>query len=192
VEKTFSASVVVNASGPWVDRVRRLVEKASEPLVSPVAGAHITVKKFLPVSALLQAQDKRIFFCINTHDGCRIGTTERPYDDPDRVTATDAEVDYLLESIGFYFPDAGLTRADILKTDAGIRPLTRPNKEVSAHATSREHSITRDTSGIVHVVGVKLTDYRRAAEDVLDFILPDLLRHTPSISKRCSTATTLL
>jgi glycerol-3-phosphate dehydrogenase len=198
-EKIFESRVLVNAAGPWVDRVRGLTENNSArslppplPLISPVAGAHITVKKFLDVSTLLQARDKRIFFCINTDDGCRIGTTERICHTPDRVEATENEINYLLKSLEFYFPEKNLTRADILSTDAGIRPLALPDKTISAHATSREHSITRDPSGIVNVVGVKLTDYRRAAEDTLSFILPDLLTHNPAISKKSITATTIL
>ncbi|MBP9733360.1 MAG: FAD-dependent oxidoreductase [Candidatus Omnitrophica bacterium] len=192
-ETTFKTQTLVNASGPWLDRVRGISgAAASTPLISPVAGAHITVRPFLPVSALLQAKDKRIFFCINSHDGCRIGTTERDCDDPDQVRATEEEIKYLLESAAFYFPDQHLTRADIISTDAGIRPLARPAKAVSAHATSREHVITRDASGIVNVAGVKLTDYRRAAEDTIDFLLPDLLRHNPRILRRCTTAVTPL
>jgi glycerol-3-phosphate dehydrogenase len=190
-ETCFYAHVLINASGPWVDRVRRSSGPA-DPLISSIAGAHITVSPFLPESALLQAKDKRIFFCINTHDGCRIGTTEWACDDPDTVRATDADIDYLLEAVKFYFPQKNLTRADILGSDAGIRPLARPKKSQSAHETSREHRIVRDPSGIVNVVGVKLTDHRRAAEDALNFILPDLLKHNPSISKRCTTATTPL
>jgi len=191
-ETPFRARVIVNAAGPWVDQVRSAHDGPVKALISPVAGAHITVPPFLPESALLQARDKRIFFCINSFDGCRIGTTERVCSDPDNVRATDEEIDYLLESVRFYFPDRRLTRADILSTDAGIRPLAAPDSSVSAHATSREHLITRDPSGLVNVVGVKLTDYRRAAEDTVDFILPELLKHNPRISRRCTTATTLL
>lgn len=187
---TVQAHVLVNAAGPWADRVRSGggAQRPEQPLITPVAGAHITVPPFLPESVLLQAKDKRIFFCINTHDGCRIGTTERTCDDPDGVRATEEEIDYLLESTRFYFPERGLTRDDILSADAGIRPLVRPDRSASAHATSREHAVTRDPSGLVNVAGVKLTDYRRAAEDAVDFILPDLLRHDPNISRRCTTA----
>ncbi len=196
MEKTYEAGVLVNAGGPWLDRVLKLGSGAAapKPLISSVAGAHITVKPFLPVSALLQARDKRIFFCINSHDGCRIGTTERVYENPDDVDATSAEIDYLLESVRFYFPDHKLTRADILSTDAGIRPLALPaqGQSTDVHKVSREHEISRDSNGIINVAGVKLTDYRRAAEDVMDFILPDLLKRNPSISKHCTTATTLL
>jgi glycerol-3-phosphate dehydrogenase len=191
-ETVFRARTLVNASGPWVDRVRAGHDGSAKPLVSPIAGAHITVAPFLPESALLQARDKRIFFCINSFDGCRIGTTERVCDEPDGVRATDEEIDYLLESVRFYFPDRGLTRADILSSDAGIRPLAAPDSGVSAHATSREHSITRDPSGLVNIVGVKLTDHRRAAEDAVDFILPELLEHAPRVSRRCTTASTPL
>lgn len=188
-EQSFQAAVLVNASGPWVDRVRTPLEAGSRPLVSPIAGAHITVPRFLPTSALLQARDKRIFFCINTEEGCRIGTTERVCEDPDRVEATDTEIDYLLDSVAFYFPEKKLTRSDILSRDAGVRPLALPDKSLSAHATSREHLIVRDPSGLVNVVGVKLTDYRRAAEDTVDAILPALRRHNHRISPRCTTST---
>lgn len=188
-ERTVHTRTFVNATGPWVDGVRREFGKVERDLVSPIAGAHIMVPKFLPVSAILQARDKRIFFCINLEDTCRIGTTERPCSNPDKVEASENEINYLIESLAFYFPGENLSRQSILSSDAGIRPLHRPAKATSANATSREHAIVRDASGLVNVVGVKLTDHRRAAEDVMDFLLPELQHRNPSISKRSTTAT---
>ncbi len=208
---------LVNATGPWVDHVRttlnidetisQRIQTNPHPsekllrrfppcddvsLISPIAGAHITVPRFLPVSTILQAKDRRIFFCINIGDTCRIGTTERSADNPDRVEPTESEIHYLIESLAFYFPKENFSREKILSADAGIRPLHRPAKATSANAISREHAIVRDPSGLVNVVGVKLTDHRRAAEDVLNFLLPDLLKSNPKILKHSITSKTRL
>lgn len=190
--KILAGHALINATGPWVDQLRRSAGSVTRDLVSPIAGAHIMVRKFLPVSAILQAKDKRIFFCINIGDTCRIGTTERPCSDPNRVEATQNEINYLIESLAYYFPKENLSKQSILSADAGIRPLHRPEKATSANAISREHAIVRDPSGLVNVVGVKLTDHRRAAEDVLNYLLPDLLRSNPSIAKHSTTSTTPL
>ena len=64
-ERVFYAKNLVNASGPWVDQLRAQNGPAKEHFLSTVAGCHITLKKFLPYSVILEASDHRIFFVIN-------------------------------------------------------------------------------------------------------------------------------
>src|SRR5207302_1619582 len=115
---------LVNAAGPWIDQVRAAAGE-KDPWIEPVAGCHIHVKKFLEHSVILQAEDKRVFFVVNRSREARIGTTERPCDDPDHVMATEGEIDYLLKSVNYYFPEKKFSRADIVHRDAGVRPLVK-------------------------------------------------------------------
>ena len=188
-EKMFSAKKLVNATGPWLDETRRLGNERGEALLRPVAGCHINVKKFLPVSVLLEAEDSRTFFVINIGDISRIGTTERAHADPDHVEATDEEIDYLLRSVLCYFPQIKLSKKDILSQDAGIRPLARSGKDDPgpSSAISREHRIVPSPSGVFHVVGVKLTDHRRAAEEAVDKIVAELGDETKGLLKKTRT-----
>ncbi len=172
-EAVFLARKLVNASGPWVDRVRECGGEKTEDLIVPVAGAHLELKQFLHTSVILQAEDERLFFVICHGGHCRVGTTERMHKDPDHLDATEEEIAYLLRQVSRYFPSMNFTKADVLGTDAGIRPLARQRKSKSAHEISREHEIKISPSGVIHVLGVKLTDHRRAAEEVVNLLTPN-------------------
>jgi glycerol-3-phosphate dehydrogenase len=165
---------LVNASGPWVDTVQKLGGEFIRNFIAPIAGSHITLKRFLPYSVILQARDHRIFFCINIKDHVRIGTTEWRCDDPDNVIVPEKDIHYFIEALAFYFPEHKITVADIVSKDAGIRPLYRSSKATSPNAISREHEILESDAGVLHVAGVKLTDHRRAAEDVVDVLVKKL------------------
>ncbi len=188
-QRTFLARKLVNASGAWVDQTRQRGGEAGENLIVPVAGCHIHLKQFSPYSVILQAEDKRVFFVINFHNVARVGTTERIETNPDHAEATEEEVNYLLRELARYFPNLKAGKEDILSTDAGIRPLARPKKADSPNTISREHEIRTGPSGVLHVLGVKLTDHRRAAEEIVDKLVPDLARQNPAIKTRSLTRT---
>lgn len=175
------ARKLINASGPWVDQVRGLSGAKNEAMVSPVAGAHIELKKFFPYSVILEAGDGRLFFMINRKDRARVGTTERVCENPDQVEATPEEINYLLSAVNKFFPGHHFQSSHILCSDAGIRPLAKPQRAVSANQISREHQFVEDESGVVHVLGVKLTDHRRAAEELMDKLAPELARMNPAV-----------
>ena len=185
--QVYRARKLVNATGPWVDSTRELGNERGKDLIFPVAGAHLTLKKFLPLSTLLQAEDGRIFFVINIDETSRVGTTERFCPDPDQVRPTDKEVEYLLRSLKHYFPDRNLGKEDILSQEAGVRPLARPDKETDQSEISREHRICVDPSGVIHLLGVKLTDHRRAAQELVDKIIQELALSKPELKRKSST-----
>lgn len=188
-QQTFLTRKLINATGAWVDQTRQRGGEVGENLIVPVAGCHIHLKQFSPYSVILQAKDKRIFFVINFHNVARVGTTERIENNPDHVEATQEEVDYLLQALARYFPDLRAGKEDILNKDAGIRPLARPEKADSPNAISREHEIRTGPSGVLHILGVKLTDHRRAAEEIVDKLVPDLARQNPAIKAHSLTRT---
>ncbi|PIU40668.1 MAG: hypothetical protein COT00_00490 [Candidatus Omnitrophica bacterium CG07_land_8_20_14_0_80_50_8] len=186
----FFAKKLINASGPWIDKVRSLRGKLSDRYILPIAGSHIEIRKFLPNSVIFQASDGRIFFVINHGEIARIGTTEWPCPDPDKVAVPEKDIDYLLSSLSRYFLTRTFTREDILTADAGVRPLSANSGASDPNAISREHEVRIDAEGVVHVIGVKLTDHRRAAEDAVNRVLPGLMR--PGLRKRSITAITPL
>jgi len=189
----FRATRLVNASGPWLDQVRETANERDGDYLYPLAGAHITVPPFVRQSLLLKAADGRLFFVMYRGDHCRVGTTERLETDPDSVRATDEEIRYLLDSVSQFFPSAGLDRSAVLSTDAGIRPLSAQEKGLLDSAMSREHELRFGPTGVLHVIGVKLTDYRRAAEEVVNLLVRDLSRKgRTGLGKKCATAETPL
>ena len=66
--------------------------------------------------------------------------------------------------------DVDLTRADVVGTYAGLRPLIAPSGGSTVKA-SREHRITAEPNGVVRVAGGKYTTYRVMARDVIDAAL---------------------
>jgi glycerol-3-phosphate dehydrogenase len=186
-EGVVTAHRLINASGPWVDQVRTLGREHDRDFILPIAGSHIEVKPFVPYSMLLQATDGRYFFVIHTGDKARIGTTERLIPNPEGVSCSEEDINYLLDSVKKYFPQANLQKRDILSCDAGVRPLAHPHTGSHAHDVSREHEFRVSGSGVIHVLGVKLTDHRRAAEEVVDRLVPTMLATHPHIKRRSLT-----
>ncbi len=169
----FYARKLINATGAWVDQLRAQGTGRKSEMIIPVAGAHIETKPFCRYSSILQAEDGRLFFVINRGKSARIGTTERIEKNPDQVAVTQDEITYLLKGVESFFPKSGPRAEDILSVDAGIRPLAKPARTVSLNQISREHEFIKDEMGCIHVLGVKLTDHRRAARELLEKLHSD-------------------
>jgi glycerol-3-phosphate dehydrogenase len=106
-------------------------------------------------------------FAIPQSDGTVfVGLTDEPVDDvPDVPQPSEDEIDFLLSvmSSGLERP---LTRDDIVGTFAGLRPLL--DADGSTEDLSRKHAVHTSPSGVITIVGGKLTTYRRMAEDTID------------------------
>ena len=107
-------------------------------------------------------------FCLPAGLQTIIGTTDTWTDEsPESVHPTASDVDYLLRSANSYFPRAELTLDDVVSAWAGIRPLASAQSG-NPTAVSREHTISVDDGGIIHVTGGKLTTYRSMAAEIVD------------------------
>jgi glycerol-3-phosphate dehydrogenase len=162
------AHIVVNATGPWSDRVRH----DGRTLLRPTKGAHVAVPRSRlgnhSAVTLLSPVDGRVMFVLPWGDLSYIGTTDTDYTgDPHDVQVDVADVVYLLRSANAVFPDARLQRGDVVSSWAGVRPLLRPPDTRSPAAVSREHQVVEDP-GLLSVVGGKLTTYRAVAADTVD------------------------
>jgi glycerol-3-phosphate dehydrogenase len=174
-EEEIAASVVINAAGPWVDRVLSTVNREMPVLMGGTKGSHIIVGPFdgAPDSAFyVEARaDGRPFFIIPWNDQYLIGTTDIRYEgDPGGVGASDQEIAYLLDETNYIFPGARLTPADIHYTYAGVRPLPKREKGPES-AITRKHIIFRhrvEADGLISIIGGKLTTYRNLAEQTVD------------------------
>lgn len=182
VERTVRARVVVNAAGPWGDTVHALAEPAATHAVLGAKGTHVSVPAERVGNrgavTLVSPIDGRVMFVLPAGTCTIIGTTETPATGcADDAHATEADVEYLLGSANAYFPDARLTHADVTAAWAGVRPLAATRASAGASSTasaSREHTIERDTRGLVTVSGGKLTTYREMAAQVVDAVCASL------------------
>jgi glycerol-3-phosphate dehydrogenase len=185
------ARVVVNATGPWSDQIERLADQQVGSSVRGSKGVHVSVPRDrvgnVSAVTLTAPQDGRVMFVLPAGRHAIIGTTDT-YDatSPEHVHATSADVDYLLVAANHYFPEARLTRADVVSAWAGIRPLAAHGAATGdPSSASREHAIVESAPGLVRVTGGKLTTYRSMAEEVVDVVERSLGRKpTRSVTAR--------
>ncbi len=172
---SLTASVVVNAAGPWVDQVLGIATDHAKRLIGGTKGSHIVVGRFdgAPNDAFyVEAQaDARPLFIIPWNKLLLIGTTDIRYEDSlQEIRASRAEVDYLLTETNRVFPSAGLQAGDVHYAYAGVRPLPHRSKGPES-AITRKHVIKKNSDiakGLISVVGGKLTTYRHLAEQTVD------------------------
>ena len=169
---TVRAHVVVNATGPWSDQVRRLDDASAVPMLRLTKGAHVIVPRKRMANAhavtLFSQLDGRVMFVLPWGDLAYIGTTDTDADaPPDELRVTAADVTYLLRSANAAFPDAHLGTSDVVSAWVGLRPLLR-EEGGSPSQVSREHRVLESVQGLISIVGGKLTTYRVMARDVVD------------------------
>ena len=170
------ARAVVNATGPWSDRVESMAHAGSVAGVRGSKGVHVSVPRSrvgnVSALTLIAPQDGRVMFVLPAGAFTIIGTTDT-YDDvsPEDVRANVRDVTYLLGAANHYFPDAMLTRADVVSTWAGLRPLAiAAGGGSDPGSASREHAIATTAPGLVRVTGGKLTTYRAMSSEVVDVV----------------------
>lgn len=165
------ARVVVNATGVWADEVRAMDEMSGQAMLRPTKGIHLVAHRgrLCRNHAVVfdSPRDGRHVFLIPWGDFALIGTTDTDFSgDLDSPAATSGDVDYLLDAARRAFPDAQIGQGDVISTFAGLRPLIKAPG--SAYAVSREHEVVESPSGLITVVGGKLTTHRLMAEQVVD------------------------
>jgi len=172
-EMNVHGRVIVNATGPFADSVRRLDQPDVAPMIAPSQGVHIVLDDvFLPRDSAIMVpntDDGRVMFAIPWHDVVVVGTTDTPVDDVDlEPRPLREEVEFILETANRYLSRPA-EAADIRSVFAGIRPLVKMGDGEDTAALSRDHTIVIDPmSGLVTVAGGKWTTYRKMAEDVID------------------------
>ena len=177
-EVEVTATVVVNAGGPWVDRILGTVNREKPNFMGGTKGSHIIVGRFkgAPNEALYAEarSDGRPFFIIPWNGQVLIGTTDIRYEgDPGLVTASDEEIDYLLQETNHLFPKVKLSAQHIHFAYAGVRPLPR-NESGPASAITRSHVIKKHrvlARGLVSIIGGKLTTFRSLSEETVNYVM---------------------
>ncbi|MBC8140649.1 MAG: glycerol-3-phosphate dehydrogenase/oxidase [Armatimonadetes bacterium] len=190
------ASVTINAAGPWVDVVSRLLPEAARPprMMGGTWGTHLVLPvrpdTASPTGAIYAnaRKDGRPFFLLPWDDRLLVGTTDVKYtgDNPDTLEVEPWEIEYLLAETNHLFPGANYVPGDVQTTTCGVRPL--PASDKNAGAVTRRHFLVdhgakHGVHGLASVVGGKLTTYRSLAEEVTDWVLRTLGK-TPVL---CST-----
>lgn len=167
-----NAKAVINATGVYVDEVRKMDEPSVKELVAPSQGVHIVIdSSFFPGSAAMmipKTDDGRVLFAVPWHRKVIIGTTDTPVGGtPIEPKPLPEEIDFILHHANKYLSDK-IEKKHILSTFAGLRPLIKWKGVAATKALSRDHTIVLSESGLTTVSGGKWTTYRKIAEDVID------------------------
>lgn len=168
------ARALVNAAGPWVSQViEGALQMHSRKHVRLVKGSHLVTRRLYAGdhAYILQNPDGRIVFAIPfEHAFTLIGTTDVTYEGaPGEVAISDAETDYLLDAIN-HFLRKPVTRADVVWSYAGLRPLY-DDGSLNASVVTRDYAFDLDApedgAPVLSIFGGKITTARRLAEHAL-------------------------
>lgn len=163
----------VNAAGVWAGRLAPSVH------LRPSKGVHVLVHASLlgdPAAALIvpvPGASARWVGATPAGDGLTIiGTSDDEYDGPllDEPEVSDAEALALLDVVAPAL-EVPLGLEDVIGRYAGFRPLVSGVAGSTADLSRRHAILTDPDTGVVSVVGGKLTTYRRMAEQTLDRLL---------------------
>lgn len=171
ITKTVNASVLINASGPWMYQVNQQIypqTKIAKPDL--VQGTHLVVKNPVSQAYYLEApQDKRAVFLLPWKSHALLGTTEHLYhDDPAKVHMLDNEKAYLLEVYDYFFPTH---EKDIVQTMTGCRVLPAAGNALFKRSRETHFEVNHTVQPrILSIVGGKLTVYRQTANKVMNII----------------------
>jgi len=174
--ETVKARLIVNAGGPWVDRILSgVVGRNDAHNVRLVQGSHIVVPKLHDHDRayIFQNGDGRIIFALPyEEDFTLIGTTDQDYEgDPKDVVITDPEIDYLCAAASEYFAKP-VERDSIVWTYSGVRPLYDDGASAAQEAT-RDYVLKPDPAEgapLINIFGGKITTSRKLAESMLELI----------------------
>jgi glycerol-3-phosphate dehydrogenase len=172
---SVGARVVINASGPSVDLVRRLEAERAGTSVRLSKGAHVLVDGGEGWTAALTVpqDDVRVTFAVPWYDMLLLGTTDTEYEgDPEQVTATAEDVDQVLRESAVALPEELLASEHVRSSFAGLRVL--PVGDSSSATARRETVFSFGPGGMLSVAGGKLTTYRRIALDALGRVATEL------------------
>jgi glycerol-3-phosphate dehydrogenase len=160
--------VVVNATGPWVDTIRKMEDPGCRPVARLSKGVHVVIQ---PESEWLAAlaislHDDRHLYAVPCEGTVFLGPTDTEYlGDPGRVAPGPADVSSLLDAASEFLAPKALLPKRVISAFAGLRVL--PLGQEAAPSASREHLVSVGSGGVVSVAGGKLTTHRQIALDAL-------------------------
>ncbi|MCH9608518.1 MAG: Aerobic glycerol-3-phosphate dehydrogenase [Chlamydiales bacterium] len=171
-----NSRVVVNATGPFSDRIRQMDDPDEPSLMRPSAGTHLLLDKaYLSERAgilIPKTKDGRIMFLLPWEGGTIVGTTDYETELTETPHSSQEEFAYILSTISNYL-DEPVTPCDVKAVWTGFRPLVCDPKVKKTEKLCRDHIIRVSSSGLVSIMGGKWTTYRKMAEETVDTAFPD-------------------
>lgn len=180
------AKQIVNASGIWVDEIRKLDNSLTGKRLFHTKGVHLVFDQSvfpLKQAVYFDTNDNRMVFAIPREGKTYLGTTDTKYEGDLAVpTITLADKEYLLKTVDKVFHNLHLKLEDIESEWSGVRPLIYEEGKKESEI-SRKDEIIHSDSLLITIAGGKLTGYRKMAEKVVDLVCNRLNVHVKSITK---------
>jgi glycerol-3-phosphate dehydrogenase len=170
---TCKGTVVVNATGVFVDDILQMDVAGSKKIVTPSQGIHLAVAgKFLESNSAVmipKTSDGRVLFAVPWKQHVLIGTTDTALEKNSiEPRALKTEVDFILRTLRQYWKEPPEEK-DVLSVFAGLRPLAAPKKVTgNTREISRDHKLMVSESGLLTITGGKWTTYRKMAEETVN------------------------
>ena len=169
----IKAKYVVNASGPWVDDLRKINKSDTGKRLHLTKGVHLVFPhKKLPVkhSVYFDIPDGRMMFAIPRGKITYVGTTDTNYqENKEEVNVKEVDALYLISAVNNMFPDINLELNDIQSSWAGLRPLIHEEGKSASELSRKDEIFVSDTE-LISIAGGKLTGYRKMAERTVDLV----------------------
>lgn len=168
---TISCKNIIYALGPFTDKVLgNIYPKQWDPILYPSKGSHLWVDKSkLKINhpMVINHQDGRVIFFIPREKKVLVGTTEvDEKGDIQNPEPSEEEINYLMEITNSYFPEASISRKDIISKYAGIRPLIRENEGLDKGKTARTHKTYMLGKNTFIIAGGKYTTFRVMGQSI--------------------------
>jgi glycerol-3-phosphate dehydrogenase len=175
--KTYeiTCKAVLNATGVFVDDIRKMDDPQALDMVCVSQGVHLVIdREFVPGNYAImipKTSDGRVLFAVPWHNKVVVGTTDIQKKNAEiEPIALDEEIDFILETAGRFLTTPP-KRSDVRSVFAGLRPLAAPKGEgKNTKEISRGHIIKVSDSGLITITGGKWTTYRQMAQDVIDIL----------------------
>ncbi len=165
------AKAVINAAGPWVDKVGELFHTPLNRTMTLVKGSHLVVHKLYEgeQAYLLQHEDKRVVFVIPYHGYTMIGTTDVDFKGPlDNINIDPNETNYLCALVNQHFKKQ-IDARDIISSWSGIRPLlAEEGKALKSISRDYAYQFLSKPAPSITIYGGKITTYRKLAESAIN------------------------
>ena len=186
------AKTVVNASGPWADRLLGEAMDESPRNLVRSKGIHVIVRDLTGDTAVAFETRHGHFFILPWRGQSLIGTTDALFEgDPDDFAVTEKDIEDFLVVINEGLPSADLSRDDVIHFYGGLRPLVESSPGEGTYGASRraeivDHAAEGGPEGLLSAMGGKWTTARHIGQQVVDRVVQRLGRDVPA----CRTDTT--
>ncbi len=170
--------LVVNAAGPWVDRLSsskhrlfhfsKAMNLVTRPVVRDVAIGVVSRRPHRDRDAVIDTGGR--FLCLIPWRGVTlIGTAHARYTGTaDDVEATEEDIRDLLDDVNDAYPQAKLSREDVRLVHRGLLPMVSGTRNGSCITLVKSYQLDESVDGLLSVVGVKYTTARDVAEKAVD------------------------